>query len=82
MEEKRQFSFSEAQDNERQLVDRKGSTIGEAAVLYGDVETAERFGYVNRRYGLLADSASSLALTSSFLASKPAMSNSLPLAAR
>lgn len=50
-EEKRHMSVSEAQaDYERQLVDRKGSTVAEAAVLYGDVETAERLGYVNRGF--------------------------------
>lgn len=35
-------------EKERYLVDRKGSEIGEAAGLYGDVGTAEEMGYVRR----------------------------------
>lgn len=35
-------------DRERDLVDRKGSVIGEAAAMYGDVQTAEQYGYVHR----------------------------------
>lgn len=47
--EKAQYSL-EATEAEREayMVNRKGSAIGEAAVLYGNVETAEHFGYVER----------------------------------
>jgi amino acid transporter len=31
------------------VVETKGSAIGEAADIYGDVETAEQFGYVERQ---------------------------------
>lgn len=35
-------------DRERDLVERKGSRVGEGAAFYGDVETAEQYGYVDR----------------------------------
>lgn len=37
-----------AMEAERELVDRKGSVLGEAAVMYGDTDTAEKYGYVQR----------------------------------
>lgn len=30
------------------IVEEKGSRIGEAAAMYGDLESAEDYGYVNR----------------------------------
>lgn len=35
-------------DRERDLVARKGSVIAEGAAYFGDVETAEQYGYVHR----------------------------------
>lgn len=35
-------------EREKDLVQRKGSMIGEGAAFYGDVETAEQYGYVER----------------------------------
>lgn len=41
------YSAAEAA-READLVDRKGSKVGEAAVMYGDVAVAEQYGYVER----------------------------------
>lgn len=35
----------------KEIVHAKGNGIGEAADLYGDLATAEEFGYVERGYG-------------------------------
>jgi|TARA_R110002003_G_scaffold187_2_gene14601 amino acid transporter len=32
----------------KNIVDRKGSAVGEAADIYGDIATAEQYGYVKR----------------------------------
>ncbi|KAB8338922.1 hypothetical protein FH972_021862 [Carpinus fangiana] len=49
MDDKQQFAVkASSAEVERDIVNRKGSVIGEAAVLYGDVETAEHYGYVER----------------------------------
>jgi amino acid transporter len=32
----------------KDIIDQKGADIGEAADLYGDVQTAEQYGYVQR----------------------------------
>lgn len=32
----------------KSIVEQKGAAIGEATDLYGDVQTAEAYGYVNR----------------------------------
>ena len=37
-------------EREKDMVARKGSMIGEGAVMYGDVATAEQYGYVERGY--------------------------------
>jgi yeast amino acid transporter len=34
----------------REIVETKGAAIGEAADIYGDVATAEQYGYVQRGY--------------------------------
>lgn len=43
-------TFEEGQhDHEvRDIVHQKGGAIGEATDIYGDVQTAEKFGYVER----------------------------------
>lgn len=54
MDEKQEYVVkATSAEIERDLVQRKGSVIGEAAVLYGDVETAEHYGYVERGYVLM-----------------------------
>lgn len=35
-------------EREKDMVARKGSMLGEGAVMYGDVATAEQYGYVER----------------------------------
>lgn len=37
-------------DNMARVVDEKGTRIGEAADMYGDLATAEEYGYVSRGY--------------------------------
>jgi len=37
-------------DDATRIVEEKGTRIGEAADMYGDLETAEDFGYVTRGY--------------------------------
>ena len=39
-------------ERSRSIVDEKGIRIGEAADMYGDVESAEEYGYVTRGYVL------------------------------
>jgi len=36
----------------KEIVERKGAATGEAADLYGDLQTAEEYGYVERGYAL------------------------------
>lgn len=36
------------EDNSARVVEEKGTRIAEAADMYGDLETAEDFGYVSR----------------------------------
>jgi amino acid transporter len=51
-DEKEQYTVGhETPDHDiRQIVNQKGAAYGEAADVYGNVETAERYGYVERGY--------------------------------
>ena len=59
MEHKEQYNIAPAEkfsgesppyDDMARVVDEKGVRIGEAADMYGDLATAEEYGYVSRGY--------------------------------
>jgi amino acid transporter len=52
-EEKGQYTVgrdSPTDHSAKDIVESKGHAIGEAAGIYGDVQTAEEYGYVERGY--------------------------------
>lgn len=53
MSEKEQYVIHDGSDHGhnqtiKDIVEQKGEAIGEAADIYGDVQTAEQYGYVER----------------------------------
>lgn len=49
LEEKKQYTVgSDSDHGVRGIVNLKGAAAGEGAELYGDIQTAEEYGYVER----------------------------------
>ncbi len=49
--EKEQYAMgAPAYDDPSQIIEHKGMRMGEAADVYGDIQTAEDYGYVSRGY--------------------------------
>lgn len=47
---RRRSDESPIYDSAARIVEEKGARMGEAADMYGDLETAEEYGYVSRGY--------------------------------
>jgi len=50
MEKVQYAAEAPAYDDPSHLIEQKGMKMGEAADVYGDIQTAEDFGYVTRGY--------------------------------
>lgn len=50
MEKERYALEAPPYDEPSRIIDDKGMKMGEAADVYGDIQTAEDFGYVSRGY--------------------------------
>lgn len=58
--------YEEGHNDVADIVHRKGHAVGEAADIYGDVQTAEQYGYVERGYVSCLCNLSSRLLEQSF----------------